>query len=405
MATESTMIKGCTATAADNALDVERSVTDRYAQAARQAEPGLCCPTTQYDAALLALLPQEIVEKDYGCGDPTLYVSKGDTVIDLGSGSGKACYMLSQKAGPTGRVIGVDMNDAMLALARKYQDEMGKRIGWANVRFVKAKIQDLALDLDRAERWLTERPIKTMAALSAFETECARLRRDEPVIAGETADVVVSNCVLNLVRSEHKKTLFGEIFRVLKNGGRAVISDIVCDEDPTAAIMADSNLWSGCIAGAFREDAFLKQFEDAGFYGVEILARQQDPWQVVEGIEFRSMTVRAFKGKEGPCLERHQAVVYRGPWRVVYDDDGHALHRGARMAVCDKTYHLLTCDEGPYAGQVIGIPPHAEIPLSEAAPFDCRASMRRDPRSTKGQNYNETRLSEHDTCCGSDGCC
>lgn len=405
MTIDSTMTKGGEPLAPEREADLEQCVTERYANAAQRVEPSLCCPTTPYDAALLAQLPDEIVEKDYGCGDPTRYVAVGETVVDLGSGSGKACYMLSQKVGSSGRVIGVDMNDAMLSLARRYQDEMSRKTGCANVRFVKARIQDLALDLDQAEQWIKARPIDTLEALAEFEVECTRLRRDQAAVSSGVVDVVISNCVLNLVRTEDKDRLFNEIFRVLKPGGRAVISDIVCDEEPTPAIIADPQLWSGCVAGAFREDRLLAQFERAGFHGIEILARQDCPWQVVEGIEFRSMTVRAFKGKDGPCREHNQAVIYKGPWSRVFDDDGHALFRGERMAVCDKTYRLLTAGEGPYAQDIIGVSPRVAVVPHEAEAFDCRASMRRDPRQTKGLDFTETRLSDGDACCGSDGCC
>ena len=101
-----------------------------------------------------------------------------------------------------------------------------------------------------------------------------------------------------------------------------VVSDIVCDEDVPQRLQADPELWSGCVSGAFREDLFLEALEQAGFYGIEILRRGSEPWQVIEGIEFRSVTIQAFKGKEGPCIERLQAVIYKGPWRSVTDDDG-----------------------------------------------------------------------------------
>src|SRR5712671_694441 len=103
----------------DEIDNVESEVLRRYADGAAQLEPQLCCPT-QYDAQLLAALPPEIIEKDYGCGDPSVYISPGETVVDLGSGAGKLCYIMAQKVGAQGRVIGVDFNDAMLALARKY---------------------------------------------------------------------------------------------------------------------------------------------------------------------------------------------------------------------------------------------------------------------------------------------
>jgi SAM-dependent methyltransferase len=389
---------------AESVLDHERAVRSRYAAAAEQREAALCCPT-QYDARYLRILPEEILAKDYGCGDPSQFVDAGETVVDLGSGAGKICYILSQKVGPTGQVIGVDMNDTMLALARKHQDEMARRIGHANVRFRKARIQDMGLDLEQLDAWLQQHPVRDLGGLQALEQERMRLRAEAPAVADGIADVVVSNCVLNLVRPEDKALLFADMFRVLKRGGRAVISDIVCDEDPTPAIRNDPDLWSGCIAGAFREDEFLRAFERAGFYGIEIIERAAEPWQVVDGIEFRSVTVRAFRGKDGPCLERNQALVYRGPWRAVEDDDGHKFRRGERVAVCDKAFQLMTAANGPYAGEFDAISPRVEIAVEAAQPFACKDMALRDPRVTKGADYRATETLGPGASCSDGSCC
>ena len=383
--------------------NIESEVLERYQEGAKQQQPSLCCPT-EYEGNYLQILPEEIVAKDYGCGDPTRYVNEGETVVDLGSGAGKNCYILAQKVGAKGKIIGVDFNDEMLSLARKYQDEIADKIGYHNTQFVKGKIQDLKLPLDKVQTWLDNNPIKTINDIGNYEAECDRLRQVETLIPDNSVDVVISNCVLNLVKPEDKKQLFQEIFRVLKRGGRAVISDIVCDEDPTAKIINDPELWSGCIAGAFREDNFLKMFEEAGFYGIEILKREEQPWQVIDGIEFRSMTLRAYKGKEGACWERKQAVVYKGPWKQVQDDDGHTYCRGERMAVCDKTYQILTNCKSPYAKDIIGIEPYEKIPLESATEFNCKNKAIRHPKETKGSEYNLTEINSDD-CCSSGECC
>lgn len=383
--------------------NIETEVLDRYKAGAKAVQPTLCCPT-EYDTNYLKIIPQEIIDKDYGCGDPTQYINPGETVIDLGSGGGKNCYILAQKLGAEGQVIGVDFNDEMLNLARKYQNEIAQKLGHQNTQFVKGKIQDLALNLDLAQQWLNQHPISSVEEMAAFERECDRLRQEQPLIADNSIDVVISNCVLNLVRPEDKKQLFEEIYRVLNKGGRAVISDIVCDEYPTENILNDPELWSGCISGAFREDEFLQMFEKAGFYGVEILVRQSEPWQVIDGIEFRSVTVQAFKGKEGDCLDRNQAVIYKGPWKQVLDDDGHTLYRGQRMAVCDKTFKLYTDINGPYHQDFIPLPPHQEIPIEEAAEFDCRRNVVRDPKETKGTDYRLNFTSDS-SCCAPSDCC
>ena len=125
-----------------------------------------------------------------------------------------------------------------------------------------------------------------------------------------------------------------------------MICDIVSDEEVPEEMQNDPELWSGCISGALTEESFLQAFEHAGFYGVQILKRDAQPWRTVQGIEFRSMTVAAFKGKQGECFERNQAVIYRGPFKEVLDDDNHRMERGKRYAVCDKTYNLYK--KAPY---------------------------------------------------------
>jgi SAM-dependent methyltransferase len=219
---------------------------------------------------------------------------------------------------------------------------------------------------------------------------------------GETIDVVVSNCVLNLVEPGAKPQLFREIFRVLKLGGRAVISDIVADEDVPESLQNDPELWSGCISGALTEEAFLRAFEEAGFYGIEILKFDIEPWRTVEGIEFRSVTIQAFKGKQGACFERNQAVIYRGPFKEVLDDDGHRMQRGLRYAVCDKTYNLYK--KSPYAESFDFLDPRTAIPASEAAPYDCSRAVLRHPKETKGHDYKATKQADTQ-CCDGGSCC
>ena len=101
-------------------MAAEEAVRERYAAAAREAEPALCCPVS-YDPRLLEAIPAEVLERDYGCGDPTPFIRPGDTVLDLGAGGGKVCFIAAQVAGPSGRVIGVDCNPEMLALARAHR--------------------------------------------------------------------------------------------------------------------------------------------------------------------------------------------------------------------------------------------------------------------------------------------
>jgi len=371
-------------------MSMQASVLDRYSEGAEQRQEDLCCPV-DYNPELLKLLPEEIIEKDYGCGDPSAYVRKGDTVLDLGSGGGKICYMAAQLVGDNGHVIGVDMNGDMLALARKHQPDMAVKIGGDRVSFHKGYIQDMALDLDETEQWLAKRPVKNSGDLTALKQFQHEQRRERPLIADNSVDLVVSNCVLNLVDAVEKDQLIHEIFRVLKPGGRVAISDIVSDEGIPEHLQRDPELWSGCISGAFQEHAFIKVFLEAGFMGTAIDKWDEKPWQVVEGIEFRSVTLTATKPEDTECLDYGHAVIYKGPFSEVHDDDGHAYYRGERMAVCAHTYRFLT--EGPFAEYFVGIEP---ANTSKPSKFCAPAGKRRPASMTKGGKHSG---SSGEACC------
>ena len=383
-------------------LNAEAAVRERYSAGARAMEAALCCPV-EYNTELLKVIPQEVIERDYGCGDPSQYLREGEMVLDLGSGTGKICFIAAQVVGAKGKVIGVDMTDDMLEVARRNAPIVAERIGYSNVEFRKGRIQDLALDLERLEVELKARPITDAASFLRADELAQDLRVKHPLVASDLVDVVVSNCVLNLVESKAKRQLFEEIFRVLRKGGRAVISDIVSDEEVPEAMQNDPELWSGCISGALTEEGFLAAFENAGFYGLRILKRDAQPWRTVQGIEFRSVTVEAFKGKQGPCFERNQAVIYRGPFKEVLDDDDHRMERGKRYAVCDKTYNLYK--KLPYAEHFDLVDPLTDIPIDSAKPFDCSRTSIRHAKETKGQDYVAT--TDVSECCdgGNGSCC
>ena len=313
---------------------LESSVRDRYAAAAEEREAALCCPVS-YDPEFLKIIPQEILEKDYGCGDPSRHLVAGETVLDLGSGGGKICYIAAQIVGPSGFVIGIDFNEPMLGLARKHQPTIAAALGYSNVEFRRGRIQDLQLDLDRLDELLVGEPIRTSHDWLAAEPKLAHLRASRPLVASATVDVVVSNCVLNLVQQSDREQLFDEVFRVLKPGGRAVISDIVSSADVPESLQRDPLLWSGCVSGAFREDLFGRAFEEAGFVGIEVLTRQSEPWQVIDGIDFRSLTIRAWKPLAVEHDNQSHEVIYRGPWAAVIDDSGTELLRGERTFLTD----------------------------------------------------------------------
>jgi len=375
-------------------IDTDSAVRERYSAAAGAREAALCCPV-DYDPQHLELIPQEVLERDYGCGDPSRYVREGDVVLDLGSGAGKICFIAAQIAGPKGAVIGLDSNREMLSLARASAPQVAEALGYANVQFRRGRIQDLALDLDALDAWLVEHPVRGVEELAALEKASERLRRESALIADASVDLVVSNCVLNLVRESDRSQLMDEIFRVLKVGGRIAISDIVSDEQVPDDLKADPELWSGCVSGAFQELEFLLALEAAGFSGIAIDKWEAEPFAVVEGVEFRSVTVSARKADVGPSCDANQALVYRGPWKAVEDEWGNRFVRGERTAVSATAFQGLRDD--PYGSEFVAILPRVSVPEDERPGLE--SARLRDPRETKGAGYRATRKPGQKGCC------
>ncbi len=376
---------------------MENHVRDRYSEGANRVVDALCCPVT-YDTNLLKVLPKEIVDRDYGCGDPSRYVRPGDTVLDLGSGGGKICYMAAQLVGPGGRVIGVDMNDDMLALARRYQGEIAEKLGEDRVCFHKGRIQDLALSLDRVSDYLAANPVTDLASADQFSQWQIQQRQQTPMIADNSIDLVISNCVLNLVDDDMKRQLVEEIFRVVKPGGRVAISDIVSDVVVPDSLKVDPALWSGCISGAFEESEFIRLFQAVGFTGVSYDKWDEKPWQVVEKIEFRSVTLTAVKDKN-PLPEiqtdRGHGVIYKGPLAVVEDDFGNRFPAGVRIAVSEESFNRLSLE--PFQDQFIHLSPAI---LKDPKPFTEPPGSCRPATETRGGEATGTGGG-----CGPSGCC
>jgi ubiquinone/menaquinone biosynthesis C-methylase UbiE len=285
------------------------AVREFYGHAAEQPQAELCCPVRP-DAEDLAHIPREVVERFYGCGSPVSAAAPqpGETLVDLGSGAGIDCFIAARRVGSEGRVFGIDMTDQMLAVARESQPHVAAALGYDNVHFRKGLLERIPLD-------------------------------------AASADIVTSNCVINL--SPDKPAVFREIWRVLKDGGRAVIADIVADREVPPPLRADGQLWGECISGALSEDAFLAALERAGFYGVSILKKTF--WRDVEGTRFYSVTARGFRfEKKAGCRYVGQYAVYLGPMKAVVDEEGHLFPRGVPVEICTDTATKLS--GSPYAG-------------------------------------------------------
>jgi SAM-dependent methyltransferase len=197
-----------------------------------------------YETSDAADLPAEVTGLSLGCGDPVTLASlkPGQTVLDLGSGGGIDCFLAGQKVGDSGHVIGVDMTAAMLEKARTNKAKLGAR----NVEFRLGEIEHLP-------------------------------------VADETADVVISNCVINL--SPDKPQVFREAYRVLRPGGRLAVSDIVINGSLPNEIKNSLNAWAGCVAGALEVEEYVAAIEAAGFEQVEVAPVKIDQSVVAEAAE------------------------------------------------------------------------------------------------------------------------
>lgn len=301
-------------------LDAPRAkVREFYGEAAAAPQADLCCPI-QPDPADIDHIPQEVIDRFYGCGSPigTAAVQPGETMLDLGSGAGIDVFTAAKKVGPEGRAIGVDMTDSMLAVAREYQPRVAANLGFDVVDFRKGYLEAIPVE-DRS------------------------------------VDLVTSNCVINL--SPDKKQVLAEMWRVLKDHGRMVISDIVAEEEVPPEQRRDPRLWGECISGALTEDELLAFLERAGFYGIECLSRTF--WREVDGYRFFSVTVRAYKfEKRKGCVFTGQWATYVGPYKGVSDEEGHFFPRGIAVEVCTDTAAKLC--HPPYVGHFVVTDPDGE---------------------------------------------
>ncbi|MBI4551960.1 MAG: methyltransferase domain-containing protein [Candidatus Latescibacteria bacterium] len=303
-------------------LDASRTVVrEFYGHAAEEPQAELCCPTT-YNPNLTTHIPQEVLDRFYGCGSPMSLAEavEGETVVDLGSGGGIDCFIAAKLVGPTGKVVGVDMTDQMLQIAVENQSKVAERLGYDVVEFRKGFLEELPIE-DRS------------------------------------VDLITSNCVINL--SPDKKRVFREMWRILKDHGRVVIADIVTEVPVPSHLQANARLWGECLSGALTEDEFLVFLEQAGFYGLSVLRKTY--WKEVEGYKFFSVTIRGYKyEKKAGCVYIGQTAIYRGPFKAVMDEEGHLFPRDEAVEVCTDTAAKL--QKPPHQGLFTVTDPTRDIP-------------------------------------------
>eukprot|EP00899_Mesostigma_viride_P027361 jgi/Mesvir1/780/Mv17379-RA.1 len=268
----------------------------------------------------LEKVPDEVIAKFYGCGSPVPYGIEGLRVLDLGSGSGRDCYVAAAFTGPKGRVTGVDMTDEQLEVARKHVGAYTKLLGYAqpNLSFVKGQIEDL-----RAAG-----------------------------IADASVDLVISNCVVNL--SPDKPAVLREAYRVLADGGEFYFSDVYCDRRLPEVVRKHEVLVGECLGGALYIEDFKRICHSVGFTDPRVLESApievKDPElsDLLGEAKFFSITYRLFKLPgllETLCEDYGQVAYYLGTipgHKFKYAlDDHHVLEKGRPMLVCGNSAAML----------------------------------------------------------------
>jgi SAM-dependent methyltransferase len=352
-------------------FDVKSAVEKRYSDAAAKPEAQLCCPTGYNVDELKTWIPEEVLNISYGCGTPAGLgeIAEGETVVDIGSGGGIDCFEAARRVGESGKVIGVDMTDKMLDVARRNAPIVAKNLGHAAPVTDFRKGDAEAMPVDNA-----------------------------------SVDLVISNCVINLAPDKQK--VFNEMARVTRPGGRFCVSDICADQEVPNYLRFDEVRWGACLVGALTIDKYLAGLRKAGFVGVR--ATPDYLWQSIDGIRFFSITVRgsmpvtadrpattsfnlvgpfsevttdsgvtlkrgvpvevdadtaadlrvalateliaegtqyratqSVLPKDGPCIWRGAYAIYLGPFATARDDDAHTYVRGVPMEICEKTETVL----------------------------------------------------------------
>ena len=344
-------------------------VREFYAQAALAVSADIVNPLAPaQDQA--DFIPVDSRKRSYGCGSPVTDAAPqpGETLVDLGSGSGVECFMAAAAVGAAGQVFGIDMTSEMLHLATASKQEVVARLGYDNVEFRRGFLEQIPL-------------------------------------ADQCADIVISNCVINL--SPDKRQTYQEIFRILKPGGRLVISDIITDTAIPPAIKNNVLYRGECLGGAMQQEDLMAMLEAAGFVAIRLLKRF--PYRQVEGMDFFSLTYQAWRpmeeaktGSQDIGGSPSKAVVYRGPYQAVSTESGVLLVKGRRtvlpqadLALVDDSVFVLD-EKGAVTNLIMTNCCCTPPPATEPA-ISCCASGSAPPATAPG---NMARQTSGCMCCG-----
>jgi len=291
-------------------------------QSSNDLQTNACCTISKppkHILEALQLLSEEVKDKYYGCGLTLPSAVKGLSIMDLGSGSGRDCFLASKLVGEEGKVIGVDMTDEQIEVAKSNIEFHREAFGYkdSNVQFIKGNIE----------------------TLNKLELKDGSL------------DLIISNCVLNLATDKQK--VLNDAYHLLRQGGEMYFSDVYCDRRIPESLQKNPVLWGECLSGALYWNDFLNFAKRAGFIdpraysNAPITVENEELQELIGDIKFYSVTYRLMKieGLESDCEDYGQAVSYQGGIQEAPHgfklDDHHYFPKGKVMPVCGNSYKML----------------------------------------------------------------
>lgn len=299
---------------------------------------------------------------------------------------------------PSAEVMILEEDKAIYTEASRYLSNYTEASGYKKVQLCRCDWTELKLDYNRLDNYLEKTKISKIEDYQELKQHIENQCREEPLIADGWADRVYVSAYR--FSKEKISTMLLQLFDITSKKGVLVMNTILSDERITKNV--PFNYKGVPCTYVPKEEEIVDLLTQHQFHGIQYSGRSTLPIKLVDRVEMRNFLIKAYKGKQGICLEKGHAVFYRGPWKEVIDDDGHKLVRGQRMAVCEKTFNVLTSQ--PYEQEVIGLEPYHMIAEAEATLFDCNQRPVRHPRVTKGISPITTdrkieEMSEGNKCC------
>jgi hypothetical protein len=299
------------------------------------------------------------------------------------------------------KVLLIESVQRRIRLARREWDSSVKRAVPISWQMEGGKLFNWRLSQRDADIVIGRHRVLDAESLQQLDEALDHEGQVRPFVADASRSLLLLDLLPNRLKPAAWSATLKEAHRVLVIGGSIIVTALVADEAMADRVLPAPSLFDEELSFP-SEQALLASAAAAGLYGMRFEYMSEQPVDRIAGVEVRAVVLRAWKGKEGACLDQGHAVMYPGPWSAVEDDDGHRYLRGARTAVCAKTYALLM--RAPYQGMFVGLNPPSLLPLDQAPPFDCNTPTLRDIAITRGERAANGGPPAGGAC-GPDGCC